>query len=231
MMRGVNPGQRLADLVAAATNADGRAWLESARAAVAIARDGDGDVVDALLTLSPATGRELGRVTLTDGDDTLATADGPSNLRAWTVADAGRALLILDALHGDIDVVTPLYRAGDEGERMSVTRALSLFGGGERWKPLALETGRVNSTTLFASLALDNPYPAARYTEQEFNQLVLKALFVGLPLARVVGLAARANAELSRMCEDYIGERTAAGRPVPEDIGLALLRAPGDPSR
>ena len=65
-----------------------------------------------------------------------------------------------------------------------------------------------------------NRYPAAHFPERSFNQLVLKALFVGLPLARIEGLESRLNADLSRMAKDYAGEREAAGRSVPRDIAL-----------
>jgi len=49
---------------------------------------------------------------------------------------------------------------------------------------------------------------------------VLKALFIGLPLARVAGLAARTTAELVRMVDAYASERQAAGRPIPADVDL-----------
>jgi hypothetical protein len=118
--------------------------------------------------------------------------------------------------------VPKLYRAGDETERVSMTRALPLFDNGPALKPVALETGRINSVALYSALALGNPYPAAHYTDHEFNQIILKSLFMGLPIERVVGLAERANRELSRMCENYYDERTAAGRSVPSDIWLAM---------
>ena len=49
----------------------------------------------------------------------------------------------------------------------------------------------------------------------------MKALFNGVRLERIVGLGARANAELTRMATDFAAERRAAGRSVPADIGLA----------
>jgi hypothetical protein len=58
-----------------------------------------------------------------------------------------------------------------------------------------------------------------------FNQMVLKALFNNVPLARIVGLADRANNELARMANDYAAERRAAGRAIPGDIGLATVTA------
>ena len=39
-----------------------------------------------------------------------------------------------------------------------------------------------------------------------FNQLVLKAMFTGVALERIVGLSRRVNPELSRMARDYAAE-------------------------
>jgi hypothetical protein len=52
--------------------------------------------------------------------------------------------------------------------------------------------------------------------------MVLKALFVGVPLARVHGLADRKTAELARAVNAFASERRAAGRAIPEDVRYAL---------
>jgi len=214
------PRDKLYALVIAATAPSGRAWLDAA-----IADTGDAaEPGETLLRLFPAARRQLGAGRLTTPEQEIATADGMVRLGAWSPGGAGRIILLLDAVQrgGGSELVTTVYRAGDESERSSITRALSLLGSGFELKPLALQAGRTNSSVMFAALALDNPFPSAHYTDHEFNQLVLKSLFIGLPLEPVVGLAARINANLSRMCEDYFDERTAAGRPVPSDIWLAL---------
>jgi hypothetical protein len=72
-------------------------------------------------------------------------------------------------------------------------------------------------------LVLDNPYPCACYNEHDFNGLVLKCLFNGLPLNRIVGLDRRTNPALAGLCEDYRDERVLANRNVPADIWLALV--------
>jgi len=69
---------------------------------------------------------------------------------------------------------------------------------------------------------LRKPVPFSTLPERNFNQLVLKALFNGVALSRIVGLSGRLNAELTRMAGDYADERRAAGRAVPADIGLAM---------
>jgi hypothetical protein len=56
--------------------------------------------------------------------------------------------------------------------------------------------------------------------ELAFNQLIMKAMFTGIPLARVHGWQSRINAELIRMSRDFKAERQAAGRPVPVEIAL-----------
>ncbi|HET6521402.1 MAG TPA: EboA domain-containing protein, partial [Geminicoccaceae bacterium] len=79
-----------------------------------------------------------------------------------------------------------------------------------------------NVLDVFEAIACDNPYPATHFPEANFNQMVVKALFVGTLLARVRGLADRDTPELRRMVGDFASERRAAGRPVPEDAGLVL---------
>ena len=48
--------------------------------------------------------------------------------------------------------------------------------------------------------------------------MVLKALFLDISLARVLGLDGRRTAELTRMARDYAQERRAAGRAVSTDL-------------
>jgi len=76
--------------------------------------------------------------------------------------------------------------------------------------------------TVFEAIACDNAFPARQFADAALFQMVLKALFVGAPLARVDGLRERTTPELVRMVEAYASERRAAGRPVPEDAKLVI---------
>ena len=80
-------------------------------------------------------------------------------------------------------------------------------------------------TPIFEAIACENPFPSLYFSDESFNQMVLKAVFVGVSLERVVGLRARVTPELSRMAEDYAAERRAAGRTVPSDLALLGSRA------
>jgi hypothetical protein len=198
------------------------AWLRASITAIEA-----GDEVEALLCdCSAEARRRLGDAELGGRGPLLCAAQTALQTSHWTLADTGRVCLLLaaSAAHPEAAAVLAqaVFRNGDEAERVALVRGLALFPAPAALKPIALETGRVNSLYLFRALALRNPYPAVYYEEAELNQLVLKALFNELPITQIVGLEARANRELARMCEDYIAERRAAGRTIPRDIWLAL---------
>jgi len=214
-----NQQLQLRQAIASCVSSAGEAWLSDAQQTL---RDDD-DLQNALLTLSAMARRRLGAGPLPDTTPPIETSAGALPIDHWSLADAGRALLLLSACNRlPQEPANWLFRHGDERERAAVVRALSLLPEPRQAKPLALEAGRTNSLPLFAALAQYNPYPADCYDEHEFNQLVLKALFLGIAITPVVGLQRRANPELSRMCEAYIDERRAAGRGFPCDIWLAI---------
>jgi hypothetical protein len=168
------------------------------------------------------------RTTLDDGRDDLAglmAAIPDITLRAWRTVDAVRIVLLLAhwSVAGDaVDDTLACYQNGDAGEQQSWLRGLHVLPDAERFLPHAIDACRTNILPVFEAISCDNPYPSRYFPELNFNQLVLKALFNGVALERVVGLAERRNAELTRMAADYAAERRAAGRAVPEDIGLAV---------
>ncbi|MGW1720481.1 EboA domain-containing protein [Streptomyces sp. NPDC002156] len=178
---------------------EARAWLDTALAEIAAAPT-------AIRTLFPAVRRRCGRAPLPDGR---------------TVDEAVRALLLTALPLRDqalTDEVGALHRYGDPAEQRAVLRALpQLDGDGTgRFLDLVRQTLRGNDNTLIEAAL--GPYAAAHLPADEYRQAVLKCVFCEIPLARVAGLDDRADAELARMLGDFARERTAAGRPVPEDI-------------
>ncbi|HET6280599.1 MAG TPA: EboA domain-containing protein [Polyangia bacterium] len=173
--------------------------------------------------------RRLGRSPLPAGPP-LATDDDIVSTDTWSVDEAGRVALLLAIAAGSPDrveeIVNLVYSDGDTREKMAVVRALPLLPAGDRWIELALDAGRTNELPLFAALACENPYPARHYPELEFNKLVMKAVFVGVDVGRIVGLPRRANPELSRMAVEYIEQQLSANRTFPPDLWLAIARYP-----
>jgi hypothetical protein len=136
----------------------------------------------------------------------------------WGRDELARAWILL----GAYPRVTPdeLWAHGDNRERQAVLKALPLLPEPQRFEALAVEACRSNVLTVFEAIACENPYPRRYFAEPSWNQMVLKAVFTGVALARVDGVAERCNPELARMAADFAAERRAAGRPVPDDLAL-----------
>jgi hypothetical protein len=163
-------------------------------------------------------------------DEGLARAAGEIGVDAisqWTLDRCARVVLLRAALDATapaahVEIVAEAYRTGDSAEREALLGALLLLRQPERFDTTAIDACRNNVATVFAALACDNAYPSRYFSDAAFNQMVLKTVFIELPIARVVGLAGRANAELARMAENYASERRAAGRLVSADVDLLL---------
>ncbi len=170
-------------------------------------------------------------------EESLAEArrgEGPF-IRRWNAAgrklgasaDDGRARLLraaLEVLPADehVRLVEELYRTGELRERVALLKALPLLPAPERFVEVGVEAVRSNAVALIEAVACDNPYPGRHFSEEAFNQMVLKCLFNDLALGRIQGLPDRRTAELRRMVAAYASERRAAGRSVPDDAKLVL---------
>jgi hypothetical protein len=157
----------------------------------------------------------------------LASAWPDVDFRLWSQADLARIRLLqarAEALGDEscAEAARACYAAGDASEQESWLRAVALLPSPSQFTPQVIDACRTNILPVFRAIATGNPFPAQHFSDLHLNQMVLKALFNGVPLAGIVGLAARRNAELARMAGDYAAERRAAGRTVPDDIGLAL---------
>ncbi len=215
----------LLSAVACARLADaGRQWFDNA---IAVARRGD---VNRLLASYTGAGRHAGNSALAltpDERASLAQAAPGLAPERWTVADAARAAILLAAAEGSgadafVSIATACFENGDASEQQSWLRALGLMPHAERFTAIAVDSCRSHIQPTFEAIACENPFPAAHFPQNQFNQMVLKALFTGVRIERIAGLAGRLNPELSRMARDYAAERRAAGRTVPPDLPLAL---------
>lgn len=199
-----------------------REWF--ARACAAIAAEPDRG---ALLEAFTAAARRLGRARLAPTEEETARLAGAGvswPIGTWGADELGRvALLVTAAAHwpeAELEaLVEACYRQGDGAEREAVLRALPLLPAPERFLGIAVDACRSHIQPLFDAIACENPYPALHFPELNFNQMVLKALFTGVPLQRILGLEGRVTPELRRMAAGYASERRAAGRSVPPDIG------------
>lgn len=214
----------LADCISQALDAERAAWFEASLAA--LSRDGNDRELVRALGLAP---RKLGKQDLVLAAGDLARADAvragfdPTGL---TVDQASRIAFLLAAAGGDkagfAGRLMDLYRVADVSESIAYLRGLALFPGARALLPVAQEGVRSAVKPIFEAIAHRNPYPAEIFAQSAWNQMILKALFIGSSLGPVQRLAERANRELADILLDYAHERWAAGRPVSPELWLCV---------
>ena len=183
---------------------EARAWLDGQIGKIAA---GDRRALFLAFGLAP---RKVGRAATPDGSaDSLARA---ALLLAFPTGDEAAWLAAFDALAD----------AAEVGELVALYRALPVLPFPEALADRAADGLRTNARSVFEAIAHDNPFPRDRFTDARWNQMVLKALFIGSPLAPILGLRERMNDELRVMLRDYASEREAAGREVPEELTQLL---------
>ncbi|MEF8735234.1 MAG: EboA domain-containing protein [Candidatus Accumulibacter necessarius] len=168
--------------------------------------------------------RKLGKAPLALDAAALAVAEKARpgwDPAPWTVDQAARIRLLLAAATDSDTFVRRLDQlcaTADLDELVAFYCGLPIYPDPPRHRLRAAEGLRTNMKVVFEAVAHRNPYPAEQLPEDAWNQMVLKALFVGSTLAPIVGLDSRANAILARMLGDYAHERWSAGRQVSPEL-------------
>jgi hypothetical protein len=144
----------------------------------------------------------------------------------WTVLRATRVLLLLAYPHGDAaayqQTLNTLFNAADVNELEALYASLPLLPYPEALRGRCAEGIRTNMRNVLEAIVLDNPYPADYLDEEAWNQMVLKAIFNGLPLIRIYDFEKRRNPDLARMISDFAHERWAAGRTLSPEVWRAV---------
>lgn len=140
----------------------------------------------------------------------------------WSVDELGRVYLLLcyadQGKEAFLDRLEKIFVSSDMNEAVALYKGLPVYPWPESLKLRAAEGVRSNITTVFNAIALENPYPKEYLDQDPFNQIVLKALFVGSPLYKIDGLEKRANATLAKILVEYSQERRSAGRIVSPEL-------------
>ena len=226
----LSPEAALQQWLDARLDAPAAQWLQGAVASLAQATT-DRELFRSISLVS----RKLGKAPLALDAAALACAEQARpgwNPSSWTLDQAGRVRLLL-ATAGDSDSfvrrLDQLCATADVDELVAFYRGLPLYRDAPRHRLRAAEGLRSNMKVVFEAVAHGNPYPAEQLAQDAWNQMVLKAIFVGSALAPIVGLDQRANATLARMLGDYAHERWAASRPVSPELWRCVGPFAGGP--
>jgi hypothetical protein len=166
-------------------------------------------------------GKEKLKVNKTDRNkaEEIRTGFDPSN---WTITQTARTMLLLSFSEKNTldfhSIIEKLFDTAEMGELIALYAALPLLPHPELFTMRAAEGIRTNMGDVFEAIALNNPYPADYLSEEAWNNMVLKTLFVGKPLYKIYGIDKRCNPRLARMLADYAHERWAAGRNVSPEL-------------
>ena len=211
-----------------------RAWLKAASTEVA---DDVGDArFCALLSLGSRHARQHTPLLARDEERAaLARATEGVEIEGWSLLETLRVVLILS--RSDLGeesgavAIEEAFRYADEGETCALYRSLAFLPQPERFLDRAREGCRSNMLSVFNAAALDTPFPRDHFDDLAWNQAALKALFIGAPLWRLVGLDQRLSEDLCRMALDLVDERRSAGRAVQPELWLLLGGFGGERAR
>ena len=215
----MTPAQALEQWLVARLPGDEAEWLKSSAQWL---RDGGGDK-DLYMSVSLVP-RKIGKADLGLSAAELgqATAARPGwDPRDWSLDQTARIYLLLAAPSDGATFsrrLDQLCATADVGELVAFYRGLPLYPDQPRHVLRAAEGVRTNMKAVFQAVAHRNPYPSEQLAEPAWNQMVLKALFIGVILDPIIGLDRRANPALARMLCDYAHERWAAGRPISPEL-------------
>ncbi|MDB5439646.1 MAG: hypothetical protein JWM33_2073 [Caulobacteraceae bacterium] len=173
--------------------------------------------------------RKVGKAPLAlTADDVMAAQIARPGWRPQDLSldQAARIVLLLEiAPAGDFPArLKTLLTTADLNEQIAAYRGLPLYPRPTDLTPIAAEGLRSAVRAVFEGVAHDNPFPAEQFTDDAWNQMVLKALFVEAKLAPIMGLDSRWNAGLARMLSDYARERASAGRPISVELWRGVGR-------
>ena len=170
------------------------------------------------------TPRRLGKDDLALSQDDLTAADAARpgwDPRGWSIDEAARILILIAAGGRGAAFAkrfTDLCQTADAGEAVALYRGLPLYPDAELLEEQAAEGVRTNMRGTFEAVAHRNPFPRERFGENRWNQMVLKALFIGSTMQPIQGLDERANPTLAAILCDYAHERWAAGRSIAPEL-------------
>jgi hypothetical protein len=198
----------------------GIAWFRGAVRDVAHA--GNERLLSVAIGLAP---RRLGKADLSLRPAELARADAlrPGlDLRDWSIDQLARVALMAASHTGDDAAFAARFdgfcATAEINELIALCRGLPLYPNAALIEPRAREAVRSGMKPVFEAVAQRNPYPRETFAEDAWNQMVVKAFFMGSTLWPIQGLDDRGNPRLARMLVGLAQERWAAQRPVSGEV-------------
>lgn len=140
------------------------------------------------------------------------------SVSGWDEFRLARVILLLVLAEQEksvfLETIRALLDTADLREQAAIFSAYPLLPHQEDLVESAVDGLRSNIVDIFDSIALNNPFPGQHFSDEEWNQMVLKAIFISRPLYRIIGIDEKANESLANAISDLAHERWAAGRTI-----------------
>jgi hypothetical protein len=219
------PAELLRSWLRRQLSGDAADWLEAQALAV-----GGAETDRALFLAISLVHRRIGKADLALSAADIAAADAARpgwRPAGWSLDQAARVFILLAAGGSPArfaERLEQLFATADISELIAFYRGLPLYPDQARYVERAAEGVRTNMKAVFEAVAHNSPYLAEQFSESRWNQMVVKALFIGSTLYPIEGLERRWNPDLTRMLCDYAHERWAAGRAVSYELWRGVGR-------
>ncbi len=169
--------------------------------------------------------RRLGKADLALPAAELARAEAlrPGlDLGDWSIDQLARVALMGASHCGDDTAFASRFDSfcatAEINELIALCRGLPVYPAPALIEPRAREAVRSGMRPVFEAVAHRNPYACEIFVEEAWNQMVVKAFFMGSTLWPIQGLDDRGNPRLARMLVGLAQERWAAQRPVSGEV-------------
>jgi hypothetical protein len=169
--------------------------------------------------------RRLGKADLSLPKADLVRADALRaglDLSDWSIDQLARVALMAASHAGGDSAFAARFDSfcttAEVNELIALCRGLPVYPDADLIEPRAREAVRSGMRPVFEAVAHRNPYPRETFAEEAWNQMVVKAFFIGSTLWPIQGLDERANPRLARMLVGLAQERWAAQRPVSGEV-------------
>jgi hypothetical protein len=187
-----------------------------------IRQEPGGDKLAMAIGLAP---RRLGKadLSLMPDDKARATTLRPGlDPSEWSIDQAARIAFMVASYREDDAAFAAAFdgfcATAELNELIALCRGLPVYPAAARLEPRAREAVRSGMKPVFEAVAHRNPYPVECFAEDAWNQMVVKAFFIGSHLWPIQELDRRGNPRLARMLVDLAQERWAAERPVSGEV-------------
>ena len=140
------------------------------------------------------------------------------NIENWTLDQLCRFSLLMYYSLLSVKSLTKLISVADTREQITIFKSITYLENASHFTPIVVNGIRTNIVDIFDAIALKNPFAASYFSQDEWNQMILKAVFMERPIYQIKNIDQRKNEKLAHILFDYARERWAASRRVTPEL-------------